>query len=243
MEADRKFISEIKMQGDLPADSYLAQIPVVRYLQAGNVLKFEKNITFFVGENGSGKSTLLEAIAIANKFNPEGGSLSACYTTRDTHSELYEYLKTTRRSIPKSGYFLRAESIYNILSYRAEVFKDKIEEKKMLDYHELSHGEAFLYTIGDLKQRGLYIFDEPETALSPIKLLTFMREIKRLLDLGSQFIIATHSPILMAFPNACIYQFTPEGFTEVGYTDTEHYQVTKDFLACPKRMLKVLFEP
>lgn len=242
MGLDRKFIREIRIDTPIPDDEYSKHIPAIDYLAKGNVLEFNNNITFFVGDNGTGKSTLIEAIAIASRFNPEGGTLRHSFSTHDSHSDLNQYLTVVRQNYPSYGYFLRAESFYNVASYRYEIFKKEIKDGKIDDYHTMSHGELFMEVIQGLHKNGLYIFDEPEAALSPSKLLTMMCEINRLLDENSQFIIATHSPILMAFPGATIYQFSSNGIEKVDYTDTEHYQVTKTFLDCPERMLKYLFE-
>lgn len=242
MGLDRKFIREVRIDAPIPDDEYSKWIPAIEYLSKGNVLEFNNSITFFVGENGTGKSTLIEALAIACKFNPEGGTLRHNFSTHDSHSNLSNFLSVVRQDYPSYGYFLRAESFYNVASYRYEIFKKEIDGGDMVDYHTMSHGEFFMEVIRGLHKNGLYIFDEPEAALSPSKLLTMMCEIKRLIDENSQFIIATHSPILMAFPGATIYHFTSRGIESVKYTDTEHYQVTKTFLDCPERMLKYLFE-
>lgn len=242
MVLDRKYISEIRIDKKIPEDSFLNDIPAVRYLQGGNILKFDSNITFLVGDNGTGKSTIIEAVAVASRFNPEGGTLNSMFSTYNTHSDLNKYITVARQNHPKKGYFLRAETLYNLATYRLDVFEKEIEKGEMQDYHRISHGEAFLSSVQELYGNGLYIFDEPEAALSPSKQLTFMCEINRLLNRNSQFIISTHSPILMAFPGAAIYQLTDKGIEKISYTETEHYRITKLFLDCPERMFKHLFE-
>lgn len=237
---DFKFISEIRLKKTIPEHSYLRNIPAVKYFQNGNIFKFNKDLTIFVGENGTGKSTLIEAIAVASKFNPEGGTLSSRFSTHDTHSDLHEYFTITRQETALRGYFFRAESFYNHLSYNADIFADLILIGEFEDLHRKSHGESFLGQIKYFGSKGLYIFDEPESALSPSNILVFMCELDRLLKNNSQVIIATHSPIIMAFPGAEVYQLDENGIESVDYKETSHFRITKDFLECPERMLKHL---
>lgn len=240
MVLERKYISEIRIKKELPQDSYFSAIPAIQHIQNNGSFKLSNNITFFVGENGSGKSTLIEAIATASKFNPEGGSLNYSFSTYDTHSDLKDHLTIVRENHPKKGYFLRAETFYNAATYHFEIFEDLIEQGEMPDYHKMSHGELFLERMSRLYGNGLYIFDEPEAALSPSRQLTMMCHINRLLNSNSQFIIATHSPILMAYPGADIFEFNSKGIRKIEYTETEHYQITKSFLDCPERMLRYM---
>jgi len=202
--------------------------PAVRELRG---LEFHPDVTFIIGENGCGKSTLLEAIAAAWGFNPEGGTVNFRFSTRASHWELHTHLrlvKSTRR--PKDGFFLRAESFFNVAT--------DIERS----LHEQSHGESFLaLMLHRFGGNGLYILDEPEAALSPVRQLAVLRRIHQLVEEHSQFIIATHSPILMAYPSAKILLLDDTGFTEVRYEETEHYAVTKAFLADPRHMLEQLF--
>ena len=203
------YLSEIQLKRDLPPGTYLDELMVVRYLLEQGCLAFDRPVTFLVGENGAGKSTLLEGIAVACGFNPEGGTRNFLFSTQDTHSPLGQYLTPVRTGYFKDGFFLRAESFYNAASYVDELQKE--DPSTLFSYggtslHKQSHGESFLALVqnrfgGD----GLYILDEPEAALSPSRLLTLMGEIARLVEAHSQFIISTHSPILMAFPNARIY--------------------------------------
>ncbi len=240
MQLERKYISEIKIDKPIETESYITQIPAIKYLLNHHSLKFNKNITMFIGENGMGKSTLMEAIAAAIRLNPEGGSRNHSFSTMDTHSELYRSMTVVKENFPRDKYFLRAESMYNVASYIREAHEDDTE--KWIDYHLMSHGESFLTTAKKFYGKGLYLMDEPEAALSPSKLLELMCIINDLLNNESQFIISTHSPILMAFPNAQILQLTADGIEEVNYRDTEHYQITTSFLANPDRMLKIMFK-
>lgn len=205
-------------------------------------------ITFFVGENGAGKSTFLEAIALAAGFNAEGGSRNFSYSTRDTHSELYRHITLSRGYVrPKDGFFLRAESLYNSATYIDEL--DEIPCGAPFvsgsyggSLHKESHGESFLAIVENrFFGNGLYILDEPESALSPTRLLTLMGFIGKLKKANSQFIIATHSPILMAMPDAEILSFSDFGIRPIGYTQTEHYQITKKFLDSPQKTLDMIF--
>lgn len=234
VEIDREHIDEI-------TDDYLYDVPSVKYLLSGNKLNFENNVTFLVGENGIGKSTLLEAIAVKFGFSPEGGSKDYFYSTKNTHSDLHNYIILAKGCLPKDGFFLRAESFYNTATYLDSVSDGRRFGGSSL--HEQSHGESFLSIVKNrFSGNGLYILDEPEAALSPIRLLTLMAEIKYLIDNDSQFIISTHSPILMAFPGALIYEISKDGINSVDYKNTEHYQVTKNFINNPERTFKYLFE-
>lgn len=242
-----EYLSFIQLRRELPAHTYLRDLPPVRYLLAGNVLDFDRPVTFFVGENGTGKSTLLEAIAVACGFNPEGGTRNFSFSTRATHSCLGEYLTPARRGYPKDGFFLRAESFYNVATNIDEMDEAPSFGPRLIDsyggvsLHKQSHGESFLALVQNrFGGEGLYLLDEPEAALSPSRLLTLLGEMDRLVKAGSQFIVATHSPILMAFPGARLYQLGEEGIRPTAYRETEHYQLTKRFLDDPERMLHAL---
>ena len=241
------FIHEVKVKRDIAEDeSYVFELPAVKYLCNKGSLGFNNKVTFFVGENGTGKSTLLEAIAVAYGFNAEGGSRNFNFSTASTHSDLYRYLticKGIKR--PSDGFFLRAESFYNVAS---EV--DRLDEIQLLissyggrSLHGQSHGESFLSLVSNrFGGNGIYILDEPEAALSPSRQLSLMIEIDSLVKKNSQFIIATHSPILLAFPNADIFVLSEEGITLTPYENTEHFILTKRFLNDHEKMVKYLLE-
>ncbi|NCB31451.1 MAG: ATP-binding cassette domain-containing protein [Clostridia bacterium] len=223
-------------------DAYLGAIPAIRGL--GRLDISASPVTFFIGDNGSGKSTLLEAVAIASGFNPEGGSINLRFSSMDTHSGLYRRLKLIREPYrPQDGYFLRAESFYNMASAIDEVDEDHtlIPSYGGKSLHRQSHGESFLaLVLNRLGGRGLYIFDEPEAALSPSRQMTLLCALHRLAENRSQILIATHSPILMAYPGATIYQLGEAGIAPVAYEDTEHYRITRSFLQNPRHMLDIL---
>ncbi len=243
----QQYVSQIRLDTDKVKsfNDYPFCIPAVRYLDK---LLMHPKITFLVGENGSGKSTLLEAIAVSLGFNAEGGSKNFNFGTRASHSVLHEYLrvaKGVRR--PRDGFFLRSESYFNVAT---EIEKLDIEPgfgPPISSYfghrglHEQSHGESFLTLLTErFGGKGLYLLDEPEAALSPQRQLAALARLHDLVKDDSQFIIATHSPILLAYPDAWIYELTAQGIARVAYQETEHYQVTRDFLMNPQRMLRVL---
>ena len=243
------YLNEIVFEGGLLENSYLHALPVVKHLCAHPRLAFDASVTILVGENGTGKSTLLEAIAVACGFNPEGGSRNFQFSTNDTHSALHESLRVVRRAYPKDGYFLRAESLYNVATNLEQLDRQPAFSRKLIEsyggrsLHKQSHGESFLALVQNrLGGNGLYLFDEPEAALSPMRQLTLLAEIDRLVKANSQLIIATHSPILMAYPGAQILELSAEGIRAVDWRETEHYQITKRFLDSPERMLNYLLD-
>jgi predicted ATPase len=226
---------------------YPFSIPAVKKL---TTLRFHAQVTFLVGENGSGKSTLLEAIAVAAGFNAEGGSKNFKFSTRRSESELHTALRIARGvRCEKDGFFLRAESYFNVATEIERLDKEPgggppiIGAFGGVSLHEQSHGESFLALAAHrLRGDGLYIFDEPEAALSPSRQLSLLKIIDTLVRRKrSQFIIATHSPILMAYPRAIIYSLGPKGLSRIKYEQTEHYQITRNFLADPTRYFKHLF--
>ncbi|WLR51871.1 AAA family ATPase [Bacillus tianshenii] len=221
---------------------YPFQLPVVKSLSE---LSFHSKVTYLIGENGMGKSTLLEAIAIAAGFNPEGGTFNFNFTTADTHSELEEYLRLIKGiRKPKDGFFLRAESFYNVATNIEEMDRDPEGGSRVIDsfggtsLHEQSHGEAFFATfLHRFRGSGIYILDEPEAALSPLRQLSMLARIHELVEDDSQFIIATHSPILMAYPDAKILELTEEGITDTALEQTNHYSIMKQFFEDRERLL------
>jgi len=266
------YISKVVMKTPVDTKSYLAALPAVKGLygsqglpagrdlsagresaadresDTGRGLEFLSRVTFFVGENGTGKSTLLEAIAVAYGFNPEGGSKNYRFATSASHSGLWENLTLVKHRFPKDGFFLRAESFYNVASYIDELDAEPAATAPIIasyggrSLHRQSHGESFMSLIENrFGGHGLYLLDEPEAALSPMRLFALLAEMKRLVDLDSQLIIATHSPILLAFPGAEILEFSEDGIRKIAYRDTEHYQTTLRFLENPDKMLRAIF--
>jgi len=243
------YLASVLLRQELPPHSYLRTLPAVQFLMAGNELTFDRSVTFLVGENGSGKSTLLEAIAVACGFNAEGGTRNFSFSTRSTHSELGEYLTVARRRYPRDGFFLRAESFYNVATNIDEMDEGPGFGARLVDsyggisLHKQSHGESFMALVQNrFGGHGLYLLDEPEAALSPARILTLLAQMHYLVQNDSQFIIATHSPILMAYPGARLYLLDELGIASVEYRETEHYQLTKQFLNDPDRMLGYLLD-
>ncbi len=240
------YLGKVFIEKPLPEGAYFGDIPAVRFLTE-NELDLGSPVVFFTGENGSGKSTLLEAIAVSSGFNPEGGTRNFSFFTKDTHSHLSDFLSLGKKKIPKNGYFLRAESFYNAASYIDEVYAPEFIVGKKTPYgerslHDLSHGESFLSLVRNrFTDGGLYILDEPESALSAARQLTLLGEINNLVKGDSQFIIATHSPILTAYPGAKIYEFSDNGIRSIRQEESENYIVTKDFLNNPQKYFDILF--
>ncbi|WP_341678283.1 AAA family ATPase [Niveibacterium sp. SC-1] len=244
---DRHFLSRVSLKREQIPDPerYPFNLPVVRVMDE---LLLHPKVTFFVGENGSGKSTLLEAIAVGLGFNPEGGSRNFRFGTRASHSVLHEYLRLARGvRRPRDGFFLRAESFFNVATEIERLDAEPAFSPPIgpaygaRGLHEQSHGESFLALLMErFGGNGLYLLDEPEAALSPQRQLAVLARLHALVQQESQFLIATHSPILMAYPDAWIYECGAGGLRRVAYEDTEHYQVTRDFLSHPQRMLAIL---
>lgn len=234
---NEQFIQGLSIDWDkIERSSYLREIEAINKLEE---LEFDKQITFFVGENGSGKSTLLEALAVAYGFNPEGGTKNYSFSTYDSHSHLHEALRVSKGfRKAKWGYFLRAESFYNVAT-KEEEYSDIAHPSEK--YHEKSHGESFLSLAQNhLKPGGVYLFDEPEAALSSQRQLTLLREIFLCAKQGSQFIIVTHSPILLGIPDAQILSFDDGIVHNCEYEDTESYKITEMFINNRKLLLEKL---
>ncbi len=217
---------------------YPFNLPAIKNLDR---LSFHPKATFIAGENGSGKSTILEAVAVAFGFNAEGGTKNFNFASRATHSELNEYIKIVKGAKkPRDGFFFRAESFYNFATNVEQLMLNRVYGGRSL--HEQSHGESFFAVfMNRFGRESIYILDEPEAALSPSRQMALLTRMHDLITEGSQFIIATHSPIIMAYPDAVIYQIN-EGFEQIRYEDTEHYQVTHSFLNNPQKMLDILFD-
>lgn len=225
--------------------AYPFTIPAIGALRE---IEFEQPVTFFIGENGSGKSTLLEAIAVRWGLNPEGGSRNFSFSTRASHSSLMDYLRLVRspRRV-RDSFFLRAESYFNVATQIDRLDEDPLAGPPIIRHyggrslHEQSHGESFFALfMNRFGADGFYVLDEPEAALSPSRQLAFLTRLHELVQAGSQFLIATHSPILMAYPNAAIYQLGDGAPSIIAYRETEHYRVTRNFLTRTGQMLDIL---
>ena len=239
------YIRRMSLPEPLPKESYLNALPAVRYL-ADHGVDFHKQVTFFVGENGSGKSTLIEALAISQGFNPEGGTKNFRFSTENSHSELCDYLRVARGFLyPRDGFFLRAESFYNVASNIDQMDREPGSGSPVImsyggvSLHRQSHGESFLALVENrFSGHGLYILDEPEAALSPRGIIRLMQNMDRLAGEDSQFIIATHSPMLITFPDAEIYQIREDGIVSVPFKETSHYRTTVRFLQNPESAIE-----
>lgn len=238
-----------------PSPEHLSAYPFsIALIKNLTTINFPTQVTFFVGENGSGKSTILEALAIHAGFGPEGGSRNIYFSTTQASpynkiSKLHEYLTLTWRQKPKDGYFFRAECFFNLANYLDELALTGGEGPRAYDpyggksLHAQSHGESFLaFFKNRVGQHGFFILDEPEAALSPQRQLSLLSIIHRLCSTSNtQFIIATHSPLLLAYPKSTIYSCDNDLITTISYRETDHYQTTKRFLNDPERYLHYLF--
>jgi predicted ATPase len=224
---------------DKEEPDYSVTIPAISDLLK-HTLDLTSPVTFLVGENGSGKSTLIEALAVAAGFNAEGGGKRLRFTYRASHSNLHRFLSVSRAELPPAnGFFLRAESFFNFATHAEH---DPFEDLYERSLHEQSHGESFLsLTLERFGERGLYVLDEPEAALSLRGQLGLIRRMRDLAEQHCQLIVATHSPILLAYPDARIYELGPDGIAETAYEDTEPYHLTRSFLESPERFLRHLF--
>lgn len=245
---DDLYIKEVKITKEIPPNRYFSRLPIVQSLGEMGGINFNKKVTFVIGENGIGKSTLIEAIAVAVGFNPEGGTVNFNFATNDSHSSLHNYITVSRGyKRHRDGFFLRAESFYNVASNIDELDAEPDSGPLIIggyggvSLHKQSHGESFMSLVENrFRGKGLYILDEPEAALSPMRLMRLMVYMQELVDKDSQFIISTHSPILMTFPNAEVLEITGDGIKSVDYKDTEHFIVTKRFMDAPERMIESL---
>ncbi|SMC70537.1 AAA family ATPase [Pedobacter nyackensis] len=242
------YINDVQL--DLPEEisaDYPFDIPTIRNFKK---LTFHPKVTYLIGENGMGKSTLLEAIAVNLGFNAEGGSKNFNFDTQSTHSSLHDYLKISKGVHKmRDGFFLRSESFYNLASEIDERDSDPEGGERIIDsyggksLHHQSHGESFwALFMNRFGGSGLYILDEPESALSITRQMAMLAQIDKLVNRRSQFIIATHSPIILAYPDATIYQMSPEGINKVKYKETDTYQLYKGFLDNPEQMTSILLD-
>ncbi len=239
------YVRELSFKDNIKINKkeYPFNIPAIKNFSK---IVFHPAVTFFVGENGTGKSTLLEAIAILNKLNPEGGSKNFNFKTKDTHSHLNSVMKLIWNKTPKDSFFLRAESFYNVCNELEDNLNH--DGAVFLNYggnslHLKSHGEAFLALIQNrFWGNGLYILDEPEAALSPNKQMEMLASIHNVINNNSQFIIATHSPIILSYPNSTIFHFGDKYIEEIEYEKTDHYIVTKSFLNQREKFLDILLK-
>ncbi len=244
------YIRSMCLAEPLPRESYLAKLPVVRELEDRGIT-FHRQVTFFVGENGSGKSTLIEALAISQGFNPEGGTKNFRFSTENSHSELCDHLRVARGVVyQRDGFFLRAESFYNVASIIDQMDREPGFGARVIDsyggvsLHRQSHGESFLALVENrFGGKGLYILDEPEAALSPGGIIRLMQNMDELVRKDSQFIIATHSPMLLTFPDAEVYQIKEDGIASVRFQDTDHYRTTVRFLQNPESAIEDILGP
>jgi len=238
----KPYLRGIRLERELADDprSWPFTIPAFQDMRE---LDFHDDVTFLVGENGSGKSTLLESIADKLRLKTEGGAEISSFdsSAESAFGDALSLVRGGKR--PTESYFLRAESFYNVATELDEQSEDARESFTygVDSLHRVSHGEAFLAALSHkLLGAGLYLLDEPEAALSPQRQLAALASIHNLVQNASQFIIATHSPILLAYPHAKILWLDAEGIREIDYEDTEHFQVTRDFLNNRERTLHYL---
>ncbi|MGE1164859.1 AAA family ATPase [Peribacillus simplex] len=248
LDYDSQYIRGIYLNRDRISsyDHFPLDLPVIRHLQE---VAFHPSVTYVIGENGMGKSTLLEGIAIAYGFNPEGGTLNFNFSNYDSHSNLDEYLRLKKGVYkPKDHFFFRAETFYNLATNIEELDREAAGRKIIDSFggkslHQQSHGESFFSAFVERFQgNGLYILDEPEAALSPLRQISMLARINELVQQGSQFIISTHSPIIMAYPDAKILQISDVGMNEVTLEESNHYLLMKQFFEDKDRLLHHLFQ-
>lgn len=242
------YVNTVKLElpEDAPAD-YPFNIPTIRQFKK---IDFHPKVTYLIGDNGMGKSTLLEAIAVNLGFNAEGGSKNFNFDTQATHSCLHSFLKISKGvQRMRDGFFLRSESFYNLATEIDSRDEDPRPASRIIDsyggksLHKQSHGESFwALFMNRFGGSGLYILDEPESALSVTRQMAMLARMDLLVNKRSQFIIATHSPIILAYPDAAIYQMTPEGVNKVNYKETDTYKLYKGFLDNPEQMTSILLD-
>ena len=233
---------------DINLNDYPFNIPGIHNLKK---LSFHPKVTYLIGENGMGKSTLLEAIAVGLGFNAEGGSKNFNFDTQATHSDLHRHLRISKGVYRiKDGFFLRGESFYNVASEIDKLDSEpSFSGRRIIDsyggksLHKQSHGESFwTLFMNRFQGSGLYILDEPESALSITRQMAMLSQMDKLIHHNSQFIIATHSPVVLAYPDAAIYQMTEQGINQVKYKETDLYRLYKGFLDNPEQMTSILMD-
>jgi predicted ATPase len=235
----RPFLLQAGLGEDAPTDDYPFGLSAVRGL---STVKFG-DVTILVGDNGTGKSTIVEAIAIASGFNAEGGSRNLQFATHGTHSELHKFLELRWSRRPSWGWFLRAETFYGMATHIATDDPMYGVGKMFPDLHSESHGESFLdLALSRFLRPGLYILDEPEAALSLQGQWKLLRIMHAAVATGAQFILATHSPALMALPEARLYELDDAGVRRAQYDDLAVVQLWRRFLDHPDSVLRHLLE-
>lgn len=248
LNTNSQYIRAIRLkQEQLPHGVFPFTLPFIQNMYE---LEFHPNITYVIGENGMGKSTLLEAIAIAYGFNPEGGTLNFNFSNFDSHSILDDYIRLVKGAErARDHFFFRAETFYNVATNIEQLDEEPGYGRRVIDafggvsLHEQSHGESFFAVFRErFRGNGLYILDEPEAALSPLRQISLLSRINELVTEGSQFIISTHSPIIMAHPLSKIIQITEDGMQETTLEETEHYAIMKQFFDDRDRLLHHLFQ-
>ena len=233
------YINSVKIDwSQISKDSYLRKIKAIKKLEK---FSFEKPVTIFSGENGSGKSTLLEAIAKNYGFNEEGGTLNMKFETYNDTSELHNAITLAKGGMKRSGYFFRAESFFNVAS-EYETLRTLPGGAKTPEYHAMSHGESFMEYISGFDSPGVFILDEPEAALSPNRQMELLLFINKMIHKGAQFIIVTHSPILLSFHNADILNFSEEGLKKIFYEQTDSYRIMELFINHKESILNNLLK-
>jgi predicted ATPase len=238
---DTAYVTAVRLRPDTsPGRGYPWDLPAIRALV--DEIRLHPRVTYLIGENGSGKSTLLEAIAVAAGMNAEGGSSNFNFSTRESHSGLWSAMRLVRGvHRPATDFFLRAESLFTAATYLEGLGPNSLRSYGGVSLHEQSHGESFLAVmINRFDPNGFYLLDEPEAALSTQNCLTCLRRIHELVQQNSQFVIATHSPIILAYPDATIYSFDNDGLHEVTYEDADPVRLTESFLGARERFLREL---
>lgn len=231
------FLSAARL--DVPPDQlrgYLADLPVVAAL-AEEPLEFTAPVTVITGENGAGKSTLIEALAVGMRLNREGGSRHARFASlaeSKSVSELHQWLTLTRARNPRDAFFLRGESFYNVAGYYEELGPPP-KGPPMHDLLRMSHGQSLMALIERrFHTNGLFLLDEPEAGLSVLRQLELMGRLFHLAKAGSQIIMATHSPVLLAIPGAEILEISGDGITPRDFEDAEAVRAAREFVADPE---------